>query len=273
MKNLKLSTTLIGGFVVVALFSLLVGLFGIRNMSIIDQMAEDLYERELMGISHVKEANINLIYIGRDWRNALLAPNADDRAKAKAAAAEHIKVVKDRMDKARGMFVTEEGKAAVKKVDDSFPVYIATLEKMLALTDKAAMATRSEDMTVMIASLGSAANIVDDEMTKLSESKEQLAKKAAAETSALYQSSKMLMLLFSFGSLALGITIGVLLTRRIQKQVGGEPADIAALATQFAAGDLSAKVEVKAGDKGSWEAQMRTRAQGQNEYSRAAAQK
>ena len=28
-----------------------------------------------------------------------------------------------------------------------------------------------------------------------------------------------------------------------------------------------------AGDQGSWEAQMRTRAQGQNEYSRAAAQK
>ena len=29
----------------------------------------------------------------------------------------------------------------------------------------------------------------------------------------------------------------------------------------------------KAGDQGSWESQMRTRAQGQNEYSRAAAQK
>ncbi len=29
----------------------------------------------------------------------------------------------------------------------------------------------------------------------------------------------------------------------------------------------------KAGDQGSWEAQMRTRAQGQNEYSRSAAQK
>ena len=29
----------------------------------------------------------------------------------------------------------------------------------------------------------------------------------------------------------------------------------------------------KAGDQGSWDAQMRTRAQGQNEYSRAAAQK
>jgi methyl-accepting chemotaxis protein len=251
MKNLKLSTTLIGGFVVVALFSLLVGLFGIRNMSIIDQMAEDLYERELMGISHVKEANINLIYIGRDWRNALLASNADDRAKAKAAAAEHVKVVKERMDKARGMFVTEEGKAAVKKVDESFPLYVATLDRMLALADKSAMNAKSEDMAVLMASLGNAANLVDDEMTKLSDSKEQLAKKAAAETTALYQSSKLLMLLFSFGSLALGITIGVVLTRRIQKQVGGEPADIATLATQFAAGDLSAKVDVKAGDQGS----------------------
>ncbi|MGD9834402.1 MAG: hypothetical protein AB7U92_16775 [Piscinibacter sp.] len=29
----------------------------------------------------------------------------------------------------------------------------------------------------------------------------------------------------------------------------------------------------KAGDQGSWDAQMRTRAQGQNEYSRTAAQK
>ncbi|MFM2065339.1 MAG: hypothetical protein RLZZ584_248 [Pseudomonadota bacterium] len=251
MKNLKLSTTLIGGFVIVALFSLVVGLVGIRNMGAIDQMAEDLYERELMGLSHVKEANINLIYIGRDWRNALLASSVDERAKARMQAAEHVKAVRDHMDKARGMFVTEQGKAALKKVDDAFPQYVATLERVLALADKSSTVAKSDEMTAQIAALGVAASQVDDHMGELTVSKEQLAKKAAAETTALYESSKLMMLLFSFGSLGLGVTIGVVLTRRIQKQVGGEPADIAALATQFAAGDLSARVDVKSDDQGS----------------------
>ena len=109
-----MSTSLIGGFVIVAAFSLVVGLVGIRNMGSIDQMAEDLYQRELMGISYIKEANINLIYIGRDWRNALIASNPAERAKARTASVEHIKAVHDYIEKSRPLFVTEQGKATLK---------------------------------------------------------------------------------------------------------------------------------------------------------------
>ena len=110
-NNLKLRTILLGGFVIVALFSVIVGFIGIRNMGTISEMTDRMYDRELMAVSYVKEANINLVYIGRDWRTALLATTPEERSKAVKAFAEHARTVQDYLDKARPMFFTEQGKA------------------------------------------------------------------------------------------------------------------------------------------------------------------
>lgn len=42
------------------------GMIGINNMSKINDSADRLYQQELMGLSYVKEANIDLAYVGRD---------------------------------------------------------------------------------------------------------------------------------------------------------------------------------------------------------------
>jgi methyl-accepting chemotaxis protein len=251
MRNLKLSTTLIGGFVIVAAFSLIVGLLGLRNMSEINDMADLLYERELMAIEHVKEANINLIYIGRDWRNALLASTPTERAQARQAAVQHTKIMNDQIDLARPLFVTEQGKALIKKIDDGLPKYLAVLQQTLAMADRTAVYAKSDEMNTLMLAMAATATVVDDAFTELTALKQTQAKAAAAETTQIYEGSRVLLLAFSFGSLMLGLAIGVFLTRRIQAQVGGEPAEIAELAGEFAAGDLSRKIALRANDKGS----------------------
>ena len=64
-SNLKVGTKLISAFIVVSLITAVVGYIGIRNMGTINDMADDMYLKELLGISYIKEANINLIYISR----------------------------------------------------------------------------------------------------------------------------------------------------------------------------------------------------------------
>lgn len=72
LKNMKVGTRLIAGFLFVSILGAVVGGIGIRNMSVINDKASEMYQKELLGISYVKEANINLIYIGRAIRRASL---------------------------------------------------------------------------------------------------------------------------------------------------------------------------------------------------------
>ncbi|RYD87031.1 MAG: hypothetical protein EOP50_21460 [Sphingobacteriales bacterium] len=68
-SNLKIGVRLIGGFLIVAGISAIVGSIGISNASKMNEMADDMYAMELMGLSYIKEANINLIYIARARAN------------------------------------------------------------------------------------------------------------------------------------------------------------------------------------------------------------
>jgi len=250
-KDLKLRTALLGGFIIVALLSLIVGVIGIRNMGTLNEMTDRMYDRELMALSHIKEANINLIYMGRDWRNVLLATTQDERSKATQAFDTHARAVKEYVEKARPMFITEEGKALIKKVDDALPVYVGLGERMIAMAEKTGFASRSEEMTRVGTEISLAGKVADDVLTELTRSKDALAKKAAEESTAIYLNSRTLMIALSTGSLVLGMLIGFLLTRRVEKQLGGEPAYVTEVVKHVAEGDLSVEIALKANDRSS----------------------
>ena len=116
LGNIKIGIRLIAAFLIVAAASAIVGYVGISNAGKINDMADRMYERELLGLSYVKEANINLIYIGRARANALLASSQEDRAKQMAIADKAIVTLKEQMEKARPLFVSERGKIRSRRI-------------------------------------------------------------------------------------------------------------------------------------------------------------
>ncbi|MBO9721433.1 hypothetical protein J7390_15155 [Xanthomonas phaseoli pv. manihotis] len=52
-------------FLIVSAIGACIGWVGYSNSGRISALSSALYERELLGMSNVKEANINLIYAGR----------------------------------------------------------------------------------------------------------------------------------------------------------------------------------------------------------------
>jgi len=73
MKNLTVAMKLIMGFLVGSVLTLVVGIIGINNMGKINDAADKLYQKELVGLSYTKESNIDLIYQARALRGYLLA--------------------------------------------------------------------------------------------------------------------------------------------------------------------------------------------------------
>ena len=69
-RMMKVGTRLTLGFLTVVVLGIIVTSIAIYNMAQMNERAKRLYHQELMGLSYVKEANIDLIYIGRGGRSA-----------------------------------------------------------------------------------------------------------------------------------------------------------------------------------------------------------
>src|SRR4051812_28453340 len=82
-KNLRLGARLLLAFATLIVLGALVAAFGIHGLFRLNTVNDNLYEKELLGISYVKEANINLIYAARARGQFALATSDAERQTAR----------------------------------------------------------------------------------------------------------------------------------------------------------------------------------------------
>ena len=250
-KQMKVGTRLIAGFLTLSILGAVVAAIGIYNMSQMNARTDRLYTRELLGISYVKEANINLVVIGRALRNVLLASSDKDRDAAIASIAQARTGLHANLDKARGLFFSEQGKRNFAEVDRGMQEYEALVEEVTrrALSDGLQQERRAVDYLLL--TVAPKANELDTRMSSLTRIKERNAEEAAQDAAALYESSRAMMLMLVLGSVVFGVGLGVVITRSLTRQLGGEPAYASDIASRIAAGDLSVDVALRQGDRSS----------------------
>ncbi len=240
MNNMSIGLKLILGFVVLAVFSAIVGGIGISNMDNINEGADRIYERELMGVSHVKEANINLVYVARDWRQAVLANTAEERRKALETMRKSYTALQDSIAKARVLYLSEQGKQLWAKADAAQAEWKNELDQLEAQIGRESLSSTSTALQERIEQVQVKSVAMDDLMTTLAQVKQENAKEASQETTALYVWSKWLMLAVIAVSVVAGILIGYLLARSLTRSLG----ELMLVADGIAVGDLSARIEV-----------------------------
>jgi methyl-accepting chemotaxis protein len=257
-KQMKVGTRLLAGFLTLAVLGAVVAAIGIYNMSRINDASDRLYDRELLGISYVKEANINLIYVARALRNGLLASTDKDRQAAFASVATARAQMKNNLDKARPLFVTEVGKRMFVGLDQQLRSYDSHLAEATRLAQADALQATRDSVDYVFTTFAPVANELDNRLTELTRVKEENARTTASDTTELYESSRAMMLLLVLGSALAGIGLGVMITRGLTRQLGGEPAYASDIAGRIAAGDLGVDVAVRPGDKSSLLFAMKT---------------
>ena len=245
---MKLGTKLLGAFLAVCLLGAIVSGVGIRNAGLINEAADTMYERELIGLSEVKEANIGLLYVGRALRNALLATTDAQRAEALSRVKARIVEVEAHLDKARPLFVREDGKRKFVETDRLWQTYKQTAEKMYGVAQASALSDSVDVAVYLFGDYAKASNAVDDAMTALAEFKAENARSTALEVTEIYESGRAMMLLLVALSVAVGLACGYWLSRSVTRQLGTEPEVAADLARRVAEGDLSTPISLRAGD-------------------------
>ncbi len=243
--NMKIGFRLIVGFLLVAAISIVVGLVGISNASKINDLADNMYLLEVMGISHIKEANINLIYIGRGRANYMLASTQEERQVHMEAIKKYIAALKVEVDAARPLFVSEKAKDIFAAYAKAWELYEKELFHSLKLAANEKMEQRSEELTKVLQSTREKADVIDDMMTSLAVLKEGRAKAASDETTLLYENGRAIMLTTMVLGVLLGAGLGYIISRSITTPL--IKAKDAAI--RLSEGDLTVRIESSAKDE------------------------
>ncbi|MBU5639041.1 MCP four helix bundle domain-containing protein [Geomonas sp. Red69] len=238
-NNLKVRTRLLSAFLLMSAITATVGFVGIRNMSVINEKADQMYERELLGVAHIKEASINLLRMVRAEKNLLLAATEAERKKFVQLHEEAGKKVVEDIEKAKPLFHSEKGKELMANVTKEWQEYLPVSKQIMEMAS-------NENLQKARASVDMSNGVGREKVTALNKSieeatvlKETNAKSIAGQTQELYKESRLYMIFLVVGSVVFGIIIGIFITVGLNRQLGGEPGYIANIAERVANGDLT----------------------------------
>jgi len=243
--NFKIGIRLVAGFMLVAAISVAVGLIGIRVSHRMDAAADKLYQNELLGLSYIKEANINLVYIGRARGNVLLATSQEEREAHMRSIEKYSNVVNELMAKAQPLFESDRAKQIFTHFKGSWGEYQSETQKALSIAVAQKLATRDDTLVNALSSVRAKADVIDAMMSELTEQKEARARQAAEETTQLYESGRAMILGAVAVAVVLGVSLGILISRSVTVPLGRA----VNAANRLAQGDLTTRVDVKGSDE------------------------
>jgi methyl-accepting chemotaxis protein len=131
-NNLKVRTRLLVSFLVIAALTAVVGFVALRNMSIMIERADVMYQRELMGLSHIKQVNVDILHIVRAEKNFILAVTEEQRKVVGDNMVGWQDDLKRDMDKAKPLFHSEHGKDLVARLDKAIDEWLQAVQQVVS---------------------------------------------------------------------------------------------------------------------------------------------
>ena len=236
---MKLRAKILVGFTIVSLMSLIVGSMGLRNMSVIAAGEKKMYNDELQGLSLIKQANIHVLYTARAEKNFLLATSPELRDKYYDDWKKNIELAKQFIDKAGTKFYTEAGKKAIANAQSAYVAWVPVTTRVIELEKKTEVDKVSDSIALSIGEAREKIDALEDAIDAATARKDNNAKALAENAESVYRASVIQLISIIFVAVIAGILIGLAIARSVMKTVGGEPADIAAVAERVALGDLA----------------------------------
>lgn len=248
-NRLGLQTRLLLAFLLVASIGGVIGVAGLLALSRVDDMASRLYQYELLGLSHVKEANVNLGVVAGARLKFASAPTTEEREAALAEFREAAKQVRDNLDKSKPLFTSDAGKQALAEAQAAVDAYLPAAEAYFRAAAKLSFAAPDAEVAILNKEAVEKNRAAEEVLERLSRRKEQNGDAAAAASHETFREARSRMILLVFVGMGMAIALGYLLSRSVARQLGGEPAYAASIAIRVASGDLSAPIHLRQGDK------------------------
>ena len=250
-SNMKVGTRLAFGFGLILTGLVIVLIVGVWKMA---QIHSSL--NEIVNVNNVESKlalTMRVTVYDRmiALRNLVLLTTDAEMAPEAQRVKDQEKKYADNEQKLNQMFAslpqtTPEEKALMLKIKEQDTAAQPIIAKAAAL----GLANKNTEATdVLIKELRPIQKKWMGALSELIAVEEKQSEDAAAEAAATYAAARTMMLAIGIVAILVGIAAGILITRRLLNQLGGEPDYAAAIAGRIAAGDLGTDVTVKANDR------------------------
>lgn len=247
-RNLKLATKLGLGFFIVLLLMAIMGAVSLLEMGKVNQQSTEISTNWMPSINFVHQMNTAT----SDYRiaelNHVLSETPEKMAqyeKDMEAAFAQINTSRDSYEK---LISSDEEAKLLSEFNKMFEQYLEIHKQMITLSE----AMKTQEAMVLLN--GESQKLFTDfsaVLIKLVEMNVVGGDKASALGDELYSSAQKFVSIMIAVSIAIGIAVAVIIVRGLMKQIGGEPAYAADVITKVSEGDLTIKVQLKAGDNSS----------------------
>jgi methyl-accepting chemotaxis protein len=214
-------------------------------MGKINDMVESIYKREALGITYLKEANINLMSFVRAEKDAMLSSIAVDREKDIKSLDEYEKKMKENLGKAKPLIHTEKGKDLIAKYEKAWEEYREIDKKVIDLAVKEGLSNERDSRTLSAIVGREKVDVAGNLLDQLSKVKEENGQKLFEESAAIYSQSRIFMLIAILAGVLLGVGLGVFISRLISKPI----AECVKVSNLLAEGHLDIKIEATSKDE------------------------
>ena len=236
------------GFCSILVLMLIVAATGIYRLGSLNTQLTTISNDRVPKIIVATDWLFRLMETVRHTRNMLILDEDDKVKKEVEAVMDDKKASKEFMEQLQASVVTTEGKAALKEVIDARAAYTPAEEDYLRLVgggDKAGA------KPVLLQTVRPLQLVYVESLRKFIDSQKAVIHKSQLASTEEYAASRTLMIGITLLGLLMGGVAAWMITRSLNRQLGGEPAYAAAIADRIAEGDLGVKIDTRAGDQSS----------------------
>jgi diguanylate cyclase (GGDEF)-like protein len=212
MKDIRLEAKIIGIVVGISLFALLVGIIGLMDTAEINRMSAQIYQKELLSVSYIKEAYVNLICVARAEKNVMLAFTKEDKLRYFKIHDTNKALYLSNIKAAASLLETEQERAVLARLESAWAEYCTVSNRVI---DLATMENLNKSRPSIELAMGPAReriNAVTGALEELTRMKEENARKLSEKSAAIYKASRLVLVGIIAGGVILAIALGILLS-------------------------------------------------------------
>ena len=247
-RQMKLATKLFGAFLIVLALMVGLGVYAITQLATVNRSTEELSTNWLPSVRMImlSKSNINRLRVLE--MRSIMSPGTPEARDAIKEGLERIVATRKLWEDYGKLVSSPEEKRLYDQARDAMEAMYAEHEKLVAFIQQN---NPEEARAVLDGESRKVYNTVRGLSDKLSDLNVAGGDKAAEEAVATYNQARTLTIAILGVCALLALALAFLITRSLVKQLGGEPAYVAEIATSVSNGDLTLQIATKPGDDSS----------------------
>jgi methyl-accepting chemotaxis protein len=243
--NIKIGVRLVLFSLLLSVITGIVGYVGLSDLNVLKERIQGFYQKELLGLYHIQEANAALIALDRGTRGFLVSSTEDDRQRYRKRIQDAVGEYKKNMEEAKTRYYTDKGKELMAKMAKAYEEYQYLADKVVELAANEPLPEKRPSVELSLGAARDKLTVANALVTELVALKESHSKKVFERTVEMYEANKTIQISIIVASMLIGVGIGLLITRSITSPVK----KIMRTAAAMARGDLSQALDVKQKDE------------------------